>query len=1110
MAIELWGFQGTFYLGLPQRPFGTFVLALYALALLGLLLAARRRPPVSRRTRSGRDWLVFAVLVLASPLASELILIRLPIAGAPPAPGVPAQAAGAAFSLLGAVPWMLAAGLMGEWQALIVGLVGGLTRGGWETNSLLTPMQTALTAVVVAWLVRRDYVEWPGRILRNPLASGIAGGLLLGLFRGLEVFAYSGGAFYDGLDYTLSRLGAVTAAALLEVGAAAIAAEFVRRRGPGLWFRPARLVAGPYNRSLVARLLVVIVGLGLVAGTVLVYGDWALARSAAQDLTEAEMARAATQAGDGIPYFAQVGRSLLGGLADRLGSVIEAGDLLSFDLESQIRAVPFFRQLAVFGTARELLTLAPSTAWVEADLPLEFEAAMGAALEGVPQEVVLLPRYSVRSTELVFLWPISSPESGATMGVVAGWTTLDANPVLQPVVRQLAGLTPGEGFVIDDQGIILIHSDPDRLGQSFVANDGAAEGAYPDRAPDGTYRLVYAYTVDGYPWRVVVTMPQREVQTLAMQIAVRLVGVVLAVGLGAVVAVYLTSRRLTQPLRTMASAAESMARGSLSPGVEITGEDEIGRLAASFERMRRSLKSRLDEMDLLLSASRQVASSFDLQQVLPPILAGVQELTAADMARLVLAGKEEEQGAEPEAYHAGEDPGEWKALDGQVLELCRRRGRFVLENPSRARAVLNLKALETPIEALMAVPLRNEEQFVGALWLGHRAPHAFTNEEIGLISILAAQLGVSVANARLYLEAEQERLRLRAILSATPDAVLVIDGQGRILLANPAAEVVLRGEPGEARGKPAADWVTVADVVRLLSSPGGETRTAEVMVGGGRVMFASVSDIGPGGSPSPGRVCILADITHYKKIDMLKSEFVSTVSHDLRAPLTLMHGYATMLSMVGDLSDKQGEFVHKILSSVEVMSKLVDNVLDLGRIEAGVGLSIESVRVETVVRDVVGSYRPQAANKQITLEVDLREGMEPIEADPTLLRQAVANLVDNALKYTPAGGRVGVRAVQQDGQQLICVEDSGLGIAPADQARMFEKFYRARKREALREKGSGLGLAIVKSIAEQHGGRVSVESRLGAGSTFTLELPLRQAGQAELLPGQGSRRDEEA
>lgn len=1110
MAIELWGFQGTFYLGLPQRPFGILVLALEALALLGMLLAARRRRPVSRGKPGARNWLIFGILLLASPVASEIILIRLPIGGTPPTPAMPAQAAGAAWPLLGAVPWMLAAGLLGEWQALFVGLAGGLAWGGWETNSLLTPLQTGLAAAVVAWLVRRDYAEWPGKILRSPLAGGLAGGLLLGFSRGVETLAFSGGTFYDGLDYTLSSLGAVTAAALLEVGVAAVSAEFIRRRYPDAWYSPARLVAGPYNRSLVSRLLVTIVGLGFVAGTVLVYGDWVLARASAQDLIEAEMVRAATQAGDGVPYFAQVGRSLLAGLADRLGSVIEEGNLLSFDLGSQIRAVPFFRQLAVFGTAGELLTLAPSTAWVEAGLPLEFEAAMDAALEGVPQEVVLLPRYAVQSTELVFLWPISSPVSGASLGVVAGWTTLDANPVLQPVVRQLAALAPGEGFITDEQGIILIHSDTDRLGQTFVVNEEAGETAYADRAPDGSYRLVYAYTVEGYPWRVVVTMPQREVESLATRIAVRLVGVVLVVGLAAVVVVFLTSRRLTQPLRTMASAAESMARGTLSPAVDIAGEDEIGRLATSFERMRRSLKSRLDEMDLLLNASRQVASSFDLREVLPPILAGVQGLTNADMARLVLESKEEERRVEPEAYHAGEDPGGWQALDGQVLELCRRRGRFMLENPSRARAVLDLRALETPIEALMAVPLRNEEEFVGALWLGHRAPHAFTSEEIDLISILAAQLGVSVANARLYHEAEQERLRLGAILRATPDAVLVIDERGQILLANPAAEVVLRGDPEQARGKPAADWITVADVVRLLSSPGGETRTAEVMVGGGRVMFASVSDIGPEGSASPGRVCVLADITHYKKIDMLKSEFVSTVSHDLRAPLTLMHGYATMLSMVGDLSDKQGEFVKKILNSVEVMSKLVDNLLDLGRIEAGVGLSVEPVRVETVVRDVVGSYRPQAANKQLTLEVDLDEGMEPIDADPTLLRQAVANLVDNALRYTPAGGKVIVRAVQQDGRQLICVEDSGLGIAPADQARLFEKFYRARKREALREKGSGLGLAIVKSIAEQHGGKVSVESRLGAGSTFTLELPLHQAAPADQPPARRESPDGEA
>ncbi|MGH2626827.1 MAG: sensor histidine kinase, partial [Anaerolineales bacterium] len=214
--------------------------------------------------------------------------------------------------------------------------------------------------------------------------------------------------------------------------------------------------------------------------------------------------------------------------------------------------------------------------------------------------------------------------------------------------------------------------------------------------------------------------------------------------------------------------------------------------------------------------------------------------------------------------------------------------------------------------------------------------------------------------------------------------------------------------------------------------------------------------------------------------------------HDLRSPLTLMRGYATMLTMVGATNEQQREFVRKILDSVDQMARLVDNLLDLGRIEAGVGLNLERLPLEPVLQDVIESLRPQAANKQIALRVQLEEGMEPVEVDATLLRQAVANLVDNAIKYTPAGGSVTLRSFQGDGRQTVRVEDTGLGIAPTDQARLFERFYRARRKETLREKGTGLGLAIVKSIVEQHGGKVSLESRLGAGSAFTLEVPMRQ------------------
>ena len=139
---------------------------------------------------------------------------------------------------------------------------------------------------------------------------------------------------------------------------------------------------------------------------------------------------------------------------------------------------------------------------------------------------------------------------------------------------------------------------------------------------------------------------------------------------------------------------------------------------------------------------------------------------------------------------------------------------------------------------------------------------------------------------------------------------------------------------------------------------------------------------------------------------------------------------------------------------------------------------------------MVTTYRPQAVTKQIVLAADHVEDIPKVYVDPTLLRQALTNLVDNAIHYTPAGGRVTISAVQEKGALLMSVEDTGVGISPADQARLFEKFYPIRNKGGQREIGSGLGLAIVKSIVEQHGGRVKIESQLGAGSLFTIEIPL--------------------
>jgi signal transduction histidine kinase len=203
-----------------------------------------------------------------------------------------------------------------------------------------------------------------------------------------------------------------------------------------------------------------------------------------------------------------------------------------------------------------------------------------------------------------------------------------------------------------------------------------------------------------------------------------------------------------------------------------------------------------------------------------------------------------------------------------------------------------------------------------------------------------------------------------------------------------------------------------------------------------------------------------------------------------------MRGYVKMLSMVGTTNSQQKDYIQKIMQSADQMARLVDNLLDLGRIEAGLGLKTEEVEIDEIVADVVNSYRPQAVTKQVTIVTDVKRNLAMVHVDPTLLRQAIANLVDNAINSTQADGRVTILVDRNEGFLTIQVKDSGVGIAPTDQARLFEKFYQVRRSEKTGDVRSGLGLAIVKSIVDQHGGRVSVESQLGLGSTFTIEIPL--------------------
>ncbi|MCL4824777.1 MAG: PAS domain-containing protein, partial [Anaerolineales bacterium] len=444
----------------------------------------------------------------------------------------------------------------------------------------------------------------------------------------------------------------------------------------------------------------------------------------------------------------------------------------------------------------------------------------------------------------------------------------------------------------------------------------------------------------------------------------------------------------------------------------------------------------------------------------------------------------------PTRFGLGPARDKYAHLDDQILRQVQGQERLVLSNIARPR-ILDLDANLPQPASLLAVALRRENRYYGAMWIAYDQPHVFTESDVRFVTTLAGQAALAAANAHLFLNVEVARRQLEAILNSTPDPVLVIDPQNRLILANPAAARVAGVNIARGGGQTIEKLIQQKALLELLSAS-GEKQSAEIVFDGGRTYLATASSVVAEGRPV-GRVCILRDVTHFKELDSLKSEFVATVSHDLRSPLTLMRGYATMLEMVGELNDQQQGYVRKIVSGVENMSRLVNNLLDLGRIEIGVGLQLDKVTAQDIIERVAGALQLQASQKNVSLSVELQRDLPAfIEADQALLHQGVYNLVENAIKYTPNGGQVTVRVQTAADNIVFEVRDNGIGIAPSDLPHMFEKFYRGKQRDARAQHGSGLGLAIVRSIAERHGGKVWVESELGKGSAFFLQTPISQ------------------
>jgi PAS domain S-box-containing protein len=333
-----------------------------------------------------------------------------------------------------------------------------------------------------------------------------------------------------------------------------------------------------------------------------------------------------------------------------------------------------------------------------------------------------------------------------------------------------------------------------------------------------------------------------------------------------------------------------------------------------------------------------------------------------------------------------------------------------------------------------------------------------------------------------------ELQKFDTILEHIEDGVIILDDRLNLLLINAAARRTFGlWQDDNVAGKPVTEVLPHPDLKALLQKGmNNPSPHHEISFDDGRVLSAQYAPI-----PGIGIAITMQDITYLKQVDRLKNEFVNTVSHDLRSPLTAILGYVDLLERVGPVNDQQREFIHRVQTSVESITSLVNDLLELGRIEAGFDSQNEIVPLEGILRYSLETANPQIVEKHLNIHLDLPLDIPPMRGNPIRLRQMLDNLVGNAIKYTPEGGNITLELEKQGEQVILRISDNGPGVPPADQPHIFEKFYRASN-VPKGVGGSGLGLAIVKSIVDSHQGRIWVESLLGQGSTFTVVMPLSQ------------------
>ncbi|MBK9602694.1 MAG: GAF domain-containing protein [Anaerolineales bacterium] len=565
---------------------------------------------------------------------------------------------------------------------------------------------------------------------------------------------------------------------------------------------------------------------------------------------------------------------------------------------------------------------------------------------------------------------------------------------------------------------------------------------------------------------------------------------------------------------------------------------ETQSLASQFEKRvierTEQLQREQQNTETLLRILTEVSSSLDLDRALNRTLSLLNEAIGAEQGTIMLLHAEDNLLHYRAGYGYLSDRNDasgrgftLKVGEGLAGWVVQNREAVLIDDLHLDPRWVRSSASGLDHRSAIVAPMQVGEDVIGVLMVFQRATSFFSSEMLNLVRAIGGQVAVAINNAHLYelirdqaerlgvmLRKEQEDAsRSQAILEAVADGVLVTGADNHITFVNSSTERILAldearllGNPldvfGGLFGKAASTWMET--IRRWSEDPSsylsGDTYAEQLELENERIALVHLAPVILQ-NDFLGTVSIFRDITHEVEVDRLKSEFVATVSHELRTPMTAIKGYVDILTMgaAGALTENQLHFLDIVRNNIERLNILVNDLLDISRIEAGrVTLNPQSVNLREIAEDVIAEAlrRSQNEEKPMALSLDAPAKMPQVMGDSDRVRQIIGNLVDNAFNYTPSNGTIRVNIQRKENEIQVDVQDNGVGIAPQDQARIFDRFFRGEHPLVLATPGTGLGLPIVRQLVEMHSGRIWMTSTgvPGEGSTFSFTLPIVHNG----------------